>query len=837
MNLIFEEERRVEYKSLLKHLTLREQALLLTGSDFWHTNGLLEHGIPSIMMTDGPNGLRKEEQLGTFGKSTAQSVCYPSATALAASFDRNVMTEVGHTLADECMKKRVSVLLGPGINIKRSPLCGRNFEYYSEDPYLAGELAASYIVALQEKGVGACIKHFAANNTETRRMVSSSIVDERALHEIYLRGFEIAIKKAKPWSVMCAYNKINGTYCTENKYLLSDLLRDTWGYEGLTISDWIAVDDRINSLNAGLDLEMPSSGYANVRKIAKGYRQGNISAETIENSAARVLNVVEKSTELLKQPVTSVVNKAEHHEVARKVAENCVVLLKNEQNILPLSKDKHIAVIGERARRPLYQGCGSAQINSYRVDSALDALYAEGMNLDFAEGYSLEKPNEINAQLINEACAVAANSDVAVIFVSDSEINVTEGEDRKSLQLPLPQTELINAVCKVNPNTVVVLSTGSCVEMPWVNAPKAILQTYLLGEAFGMAVSNILVGKAVPSGKLPETYPVSILDTPCLKYYQTDASKNVLYKESIFVGYRYYEKTSTPVLFPFGHGLSYTSFNYSNLKLSSDSIAADDTVTLTFDISNTGSYAGAEAAQIYVAKNGSLVYRAKKELKEFTKVFLNVGETKTVSITLDRKAFEYYSATLGSFVVEDGEYEILIGSSSADIRLTAKINVKSTDDLSAEKDYMYAAPKYFSGDVSNVTDEDFEEIFGDYLDYYKPNKTDSRMITSDTLLDVADTKIGNKIITALDGMIGDFEALSPALKAMAFNTIVNIPVKRFTAITRGLVSDSMVDAFVHLINSNSVFEAVKVGATGIPDTMLNVLTPVVRAVAEKMSRK
>ena len=826
----------MEYKTWIKGLSLREQALLLTGRDFWHTSPVTKCGIPSIMVSDGPNGLRKEEQVGPLQKGTMKAVCYPSATALAASWDRNVMSMVGSSLADECKSSRVSVLLGPGINIKRSPLCGRNFEYYSEDPYLAGELAASYINAVQEKGIGTSLKHFAANNTETRRMVSNSLVDERALREIYLRGFEIAVKKAQPWTVMCAYNKLNGTYCTENSYLINDILRGEWGFTGLTVSDWASINDRIASLNAGLDLEMPSTGYANVRKIAKAYRKGEVPADTIEESAGRVLDLVTKAEPNLKIPVEPVDWDA-HHKLAGQLAEQCVVLLKNEGNFLPVSKEQKIAVIGERARTPLYQGYGSAQINSYQVDNVLDSLVDAGANVQYSRGYRIEKSDEVNTSLINEACEIARNCDVALIFVSCAELDVSESSDRNSISLPKSQTELIEAVCRVNPNAAVIVTTGSCIEMPWVNAPRAIIQSYLLGEASGVAIANILLGKTCPSGKLPETYPIRLEDTPCLDNYKTDTNDNVLYKESIFVGYRYYDKTNTPVLFPFGHGLSYTKFEYSDIHLSSNKISSDNKLTVTFTLTNNGSYSASEVVQVYVGLADSAVYRAPKELKRFEKVFVVSGTQQKVSIELNKDAFEYYSTELGAWVVESGKYEIMIGSSSSDIRLKTSVEVDSVDSLSEELDYKSIAPNYFAGNIKSVTNEEFEDILGMYIEDFLPYDSDDRMTVDHCLSDALDTPGGKGIGSFVEKTVDFFFKDDAVMREIVYSSVMNIPIKRFVSNTRGVVSDTMAEALVHYLNSKSAFESAKIVAYGLPDSIMNILTPLIRGVIEKRSRR
>lgn len=824
----------MEYKSFTKKLSLREQALLLTGADFWHTNPINRLGIPQIMVSDGPTGLRKEEKLGKFGRTTIKSVCFPSATALAASWDRGLLTQLGYALADECKAKRVSVLLGPGINIKRSPLCGRNFEYYSEDPVLAGELAASYINAVQEKGIGTSLKHFAANSTESKRMASNSLVDERALREIYLRGFEIAVRKAQPWTVMCAYNKLRGAYCSENAYLITDILRDEWGFKGLTVSDWMAVNNRVDSLIAGLDLEMPSSGYLNVRALAKAYRNGVISADTIATSAGRVLELVEKAEPVLKEFAPQI-SLEDHHKFAGQIAEQCAVLLKNEGNVLPISPDKKIAVIGERAKKPLYQGCGSAQINSYRVENVMDALSVTCTDIRYARGYNLEAPDEINSDLINEACDVASRCNVALVFVSCSELDVSESADRSTISLPLPQTELINAVCRVNPNVAVIVTTGSNVEMPWVDAPKAIMQAYLLGEASGTALANILTGKVSPSGKLPESYPVALTDTACLGDYQTRADNNVIYRESIFVGYRYYEKTGTPVLFPFGHGLSYTTFDYSGLRLSADEITPEDTLKVSFTIKNTGSVNAAEIAQIYVGKSESLVYRANKELKEFAKVLIPAGGSKDITVELPRSAFEYYSVKLGRFVVEGGTYDIYVGSSSADIRLTGKVVIDSTEDL-GEIDYMDLTPSYFCGDIKNVSDDEFETVLGDYIDDYVSHKTDDRITINNTLMEAEDTFRGKSVIDFLDMVIDRIFKDNVAMKQIVRESVLNIPLKRFVATTHGAVSVEMVESLANYINGGTVGESVKIAAFGLPGTLLDILSPVVRSVVEKKAR-
>ncbi len=826
----------MEYRDLLKSMSLREKISFLRGDDFWHTHAVLGRGIPPIMVSDGPNGLRKEEKNKETKERTIKTVCYPSAVALASSWDRDVMKQVGGLLADECIAKRVSVLLGPGINIKRSPLCGRNFEYYSEDPVLAGELAASYINGVQEKGVGTSLKHFAANGTETRRMLSDSVIDNRALREIYLRGFEIAVKKAQPWTIMCAYNKINGRYCTENSWLISDVLRGEWGFEGLTVSDWGAVNDRVSALNAGLDLEMPGTGYLNVRKIAKAYRNGEVSEETIDKSTGRVLDLVTKSLPHLSKPAEKI-SLDEHHKLAAKIAENCPILLKND-GILPIKQGQKVAIIGELAEKPIIQGFGSAQINTYKIDSLLDSLTGLGVDYKYAKGYTLGITTNpyIDKRNLNDALEVAKTSDVAIVFVGCNGLDVSEAADRKGLALPENQVSILKAVCEVTKNVAVVLASGSCVEMPWVDAPRAILQTYLLGEGYGEALANILTGKVSPSGKLPETYPISMEYTPCPNNYQTDKNDNVLYKESIFVGYRYYDKTGTPVLFPFGHGLSYTNFDYSALTLDKQEITPDDKVKLSFTVTNVGSYDGAEVAQVYVGLRESYVYRAPKELKEFAKVNLAAGDSQTVSVELDRHSFEYYSDRLDAFVVENGTYDIYVGSSSADIRLTGSIVVRS-DEAVGEIDYMKSSPLYFAGDIKNVTDDDFAALMGLYEEDFVPHKTDDRFTRFNCLADAANTDCGKKIESFVSKAIGKALENDEVMYESVYNMVMTMPLCRLEAFTQGKVSEAGVDAIVHLINSNSITESLAVAASGIPDMLLNVIEPLVLKFVDKKSVK
>ncbi|NLL63486.1 MAG: glycosyl hydrolase [Ruminococcaceae bacterium] len=823
----------MDYKTLVKKMTIREQACLLTGADFWHTWQMTKYGLPSIMVADGPNGLRKVGKGENVKNGTVQAICFPSATAMASSWDKDVLKKIGGAIADECIANRVSVLLGPGINIKRSPFCGRNFEYYSEDPVLAGELAANFVNGVQEKGVGTSLKHYAANNTEKKRMLSNSIVDERALREIYLRGFEIAVKKAQPWTIMSAYNKINGVYCTENSWVQNDILRGEWGFEGLIVSDWTAVGNRIAALNGGLDLEMPGSGFANVRKIAKAYRDGELGAEVIEECATRVLDLVTKSVPLLKKPAPAF-SKDEQHKVATDLARGCPVLLKND-GILPISKEQNIAIIGERAKIPLYQGLGSSRIYPYKVDNVVDTFVEKGVNVKYARGYDVACDDVVNQSFIDEAVALAKSVDVAIVFVASSKAHASEGADRTNISLPEPQLALIDAVCEASKNVVVVLQTGSSVEMPWVDTPRAILQAHFLGEGAGTVITEILLGEISPSGKLSETYPISIESLPCPNDYLTDEENNVLYKESIFVGYRYYEKTGTPVLFPFGHGLSYTDFTFADLSLSAKTITPDDKFTVSFSIANIGKVDGAEVAQIYVGLKDSRVFRAPKELKEFIKVNVAAGAKENVSVELDRRAFEYFSKELNAWVVEGGTYEIFVGSSSSDIRLKAEVTVKS-DEAKDEINYKEMAPLYFAGDIKNVTADDFANISGMYAEDFI-DKTDDRFTRDNGFCEAKKTPSGKKFVGVIEKILETVLKDKPDAYIMVYNTIMEIPLTHFIGVSFGIVTDQTIDGIVHYINTGKRLQSFGIVLSGALDAFANMFSLLGKVIIEKISRK
>lgn len=665
-------------KEFVSKMTLEEKASLCSGLDFWRTKPVERLGIPLIMMTDGPHGLRKAkgEEVG-IGDSVP-ATCFPTASALASSWNRELLKKVGEAIAQECLAEKVAIILGPGANIKRSPLCGRNFEYYSEDPYLSGEMAASIIEGIQSKGIGTSLKHFVANNQEHRRLSVSAEVDERTLREIYLAGFEIAVKKAKPWTVMAAYNKVNGTYCFKNKFLLTDVLRKEWGFEGIVVSDWGAVDviERAKALKAGLDLEMPSSGGLGDKNIVEAVKNGDLPEEVLDEAVERLLKIIFRGFENQKD---TTFDKDEHHKFAKEVAKECVVLLKNEDDILPLKTDSKIAVIGSFAKKARYQGGGSSHINPTKLDVPYDEilkLVEDPSNVFYCDGYDLES-EEIKEELINEAKEIARNSDVAVIFAGLPENYESEGFDRENMYMPESHNKLIEEVAKVQPNVVVVLFNGAPVEMPWIDRVKGLFEAYLGGQAVGGAVAELLFGKANPSGKLAETFPKKLAHNPSHPYFPGEDDK-VEYREGIFVGYRYYDKKEIEPLFPFGFGLSYTKFEYSDLKVDKKQAKDTDTITVSVKVKNVGNMAGKEVVQLYVRDVESSVIRPEKELKGFEKVELKPGEEKTVTFVLDKRSFAYYNIDIKDWYVESGDFEILIGRSSRDIVLKETVKIEST---------------------------------------------------------------------------------------------------------------------------------------------------------------
>ena len=667
----------MDVKNLVSQMTLEEKASLLSGGDFWHTKAVERLGIPATMVSDGPHGLRKQDSeadhLGI--NDSIKAVCFPAACATAASFDKALLEKMGGAIGESCQHESLSVVLGPAVNIKRSPLCGRNFEYFSEDPYLAGKLAAAYIRGVQSKNVGVSIKHFAANNQEHRRMSSSSDVDERTLREIYFPGFEIPVKESRPWTVMCSYNRINGVFSADNRWLLTDVLRDEWGFDGYVMSDWGAEADRVAGVKAGLDLEMPASGGINDAKVVAAVRAGTLSEADVDLCCERILNIVYRFTENAK-PETPW-DKEAQHALAAEIAAECMVLLKNEDGVLPLSRDDDAAFIGEFAEKPRFQGGGSSHINAFKVTSALAA--AEGMRVCYAPGYSVEKDCAPDA-MVAEAVEKAKNAKAAVVFAGLPDAYESEGYDRTHMRLPESQNRVIEAVAAANPNTVVVLYNGSPVEMPWIGKVKAVIEAYLGGQAVGDATVKVLYGDVNPSGHLPESFPKKLSDNPSYLFYGGEGNR-AEYREGIFVGYRYYDKKEMDVLFPFGHGLSYTSFEYSNLRLSAEKIRDTDTLTATVTVKNSGARAGKAVVQLYVGDDEGSFIRPLRELKGFEKLSLEPGESRDVSFTLDKRAFAIWNSTLHDWYVESGGFTVAVGASSRDLPLCAKVFVEGSQAM------------------------------------------------------------------------------------------------------------------------------------------------------------
>jgi len=684
------------HASLISKMTLEEKAALVCGANFWETNAVERLDIPSVFMADGPYGVRK-----IVGKQTLPAVCFPTPSLAACSWDKALLGRMGSAIGDAARGLGVNVILGPGINIKRTPLCGRNFEYFSEDPWLSGALSAAYINGVQGRGVGVAVKHFAVNNQETRRMVIDAVADERALREIYLPAFEMSVKQAKPWMVMASYNKFEGTYIAENTRLQNDILRSEWGFNGAIVSDWGGTRDRAAAVSGGLDLEMPYSFGTGERNLIDAVNAGTLKESVLNQNVDRMLTLIDRAQKGSKSAIMSI---DEQHELAREIASQSMVLLKNEDDILPLDKEMSIAVIGEFAQSPRYKGAGSSSINAVNVESALQALRDTGANVKYARGFRSGNENRDSA-LQAQAVNLAKKSDVAVIFAGLPEFADGEGADRAHLNLPANQNRLIEAVARANPNTVVVYCGGSAVLLPWLDQVKGFLCTYLPGEAGGGAVADILLGHVNPSGKLCETWPLAMEDIPCAAYFPGNP-KSAEYRESIYVGYRYYDTFEKPVRFPFGFGLSYTNFAYANLNISGN--------TVTCKIKNIGNTAGAEIAQLYVRDVKSTAFRPEKELKGFEKVFLKPGESKTVTFQLDDRSFSFYNTKTKSWCIEAGEFEIFVASACNDIRLKDTVT-KQGKAASTIPDLRTKAPAYYGlrgFSPSNVPEDQFVALLG-----------------------------------------------------------------------------------------------------------------------------
>ena len=790
---------------LLKELTLEEKCALLSGAETFKTRGMPEHGIPQIWLSDGPHGLRKQagesDHLGL--NPSVPATCFPTASAVANSWDAALGEEIGAALGEEAAAQEVSVVLGPGLNMKRNPLCGRSFEYFSEDPYLAGKLAAGYIRGIQSKGVAACPKHFAVNSQETRRMASDSIVDERTLREIYLTGFEIAVKEGHPRSIMSSYNLVNGTYANENKHLLMEILRGEWGFDGAVITDWGGSNDHALGVKNGSTLEMPAPGGDSVRELLAAVESGKITESDIDARLSELLPLV-FDTKAALDAAPREFDAAAHHALARRAAAESLVLLKNEGSLLPLAAGSKVAVIGDFAKNPRYQGAGSSMVNSTQVDVLLDKLIDSELNvIGYQQGF--DRHGKPDAALQKSACELATQADTVILCMGLDEIAESEGLDRSNLRLAQNQVDLLQAVAAVNPKIVVVLYSGSVVETPWLDNCQAMLYAALGGQAGAGAVADALTGKVNPCGKLAETWPLTYADIPSAADFAT-RRKTVEYREGLYIGYRYFTTAEKAVRFPFGYGMSYTTFAYSDM-------AADEQgVSLT--VTNTGSVAGTEIVQLYIAKKNSELFRPAKELKGFARVTLAPGEKQRITITLDDKAFRFWNVKANRWEIEGGEYELLVGASVEDIRLCEKISVHGTATVHPYEDVDLDC--YYKGDVLHVSDADFEKLLGHPIPNGK-TKIDRNLTLGE--LNHARSPLGWLVWLVLTILLDvSYKRGKPDLNIL-FQ--YNMPLRALAKMTNGAISMGMVDGIVMELQGFWILGLVRVIYEAIKNVVLN----------------
>ena len=790
---------------LLKELTLEEKCALLSGAETFKTRGMPQHGIPQIWLSDGPHGLRKQagesDHLGL--NPSVPATCFPTASAIANSWDAALGEEIGAALGEEAAAQEVSVVLGPGLNMKRNPLCGRSFEYFSEDPYLAGKLAAGYIRGIQSKGVAACPKHFAVNSQETRRMASDSIVDERTLREIYLTGFEIAVKEGHPRSIMSSYNLVNGTYANENKHLLMEILRGEWGFDGAVITDWGGSNDHALGVKNGSTLEMPAPGGDSVRELLAAVESGKISESDIDARLSELLPLV-FDTKAALDAAPREFDAAAHHALARRAAEESLVLLKNEGALLPLAAGSKVAVIGDFAKNPRYQGAGSSMVNSTQVDVLLDKLIDSELNvIGYQQGF--DRHGKPDAALQKSACELATQADTVILCMGLDEIAESEGLDRSNLRLAQNQVDLLQAVAAVNPKIVVVLYSGSVVETPWLDNCQALLYAALGGQAGAGAVADALTGKVNPCGKLAETWPLAYADVPSAADFAT-RRKTVEYREGLYIGYRYFTTAEKAVCFPFCYGMSYTTFAYS------DMVADEQGVSLT--VTNTGSVAGTEIVQLYVAKKNSELFRPAKELKGFARVTLAPGEKQRITIMLDDKAFRFWNVKANRWEIEGGEYELLVGASVEDIRLCEKISVHGTATVHPYEDRDLDC--YYKGNVLHVSDADFEKLLGHPIPKGK-TKIDRNLTLGE--LNHARSPLGWLVWLVLTILLDvSYKRGKPDLNIL-FQ--YNMPLRALAKMTNGAISMGMVDGIVMELQGFWILGLVRVIYEAIKNVVLN----------------
>lgn len=779
-----------EIHALVQKMTIEEKAAILGGKTVWQTRENERLSIPSVFLSDGPHGLRKQagtgDHLGL--NASLEATCFPTAATIANSWDEKLGEELGEALGNEAADMDVDVLLGPGLNIKRSPLCGRNFEYFSEDPYLSGKMAAAYIRGIQRMGVAACPKHFAVNSQELRRMAMDAVVDERTLREIYLTGFEIAVKEGESKAIMSSYNRVNGTYANENKHLLTDILRNEWGFDGMVVSDWGGNNDAVKAVEAGANLEMPNCGYGSAREIVKAVKDGTLSESVLDERVCELVKVImdlkeHKNTGRDKKH--SGFNREEHHRLARRAAAESMVLLKNEASILPLDRNKKLAIIGDFAFAPRYQGTGSSMVNPTKVEAVAGIARDYKLNiLGMTRGY--KRDGDVDEAEKKAALDLAEKADIVIFCFGLNEISESEGLDRTHMRIPQNQIELLQDISRVNGNVVGILSAGSAMEMPWQSCCKAILNGYLNGQAGASATLDILTGAVNPSGRLAETYPIAYEHTPSFRYYPS-SERTSEYRESVFVGYRYYDTSKVRVQYPFGFGLSYTEFTYSGLKV--DDSGAELTV------SNTGDRDGAEVVQMYVGLPNAIVFRPEKELKGFAKVFLKAGESRKVKIPFDDKTFRYWNVKTESWEVETGTYNIMIGSSVADIRLVGTIEQTGSNIGMPYNPALL--PYYYTGLVQKISDEEYEMLLGHKI---PSGEWSGQIGVNDAICQMyyAKSRLARFVYKVLTDKKKKCEQMGKPDLNVLF--IYNMPLRAIAKMTNGMVGMDMVHGMVKIVN-------------------------------------
>lgn len=781
----------MKHEALIKQMTLEEKASMMSGKDFWQTVDIERLGIPSITLSDGPHGLRKQagdaDHLGL--NASVPATCFPTAATVANSWDPSLGAEIGSHIAQEAIEQGVHVVLGPGLNIKRSPLCGRNFEYFSEDPYLAGKMAAGYIQGIQSLGVAACPKHFAANSQELRRMSNDSVVDERTFREIYLTGFEIAVKEGKAKSIMSSYNRINGVYANENEHLLDEILVKEWGFDGFVVSDWGGSNSHVDGVRNGSHLEMPGGSKDAANELVQAVKNGILSEELLDRRVGELLDQIMEIHEATKKHTDEKVSIEQHHKMAEKAAEQSVVLLKNEDDILPLKPATKVAVIGDFAKVPRYQGAGSSIVNPTRLDCALDAMENSSLELiGYEQGFL--RNGKKKEELIKSAVEFAKKAEVVLLYLGLDELAESEGMDRAHMHMAENQIELLYAIQEVNENIIVILSAGAAIETSWIKDAKAVVHGYLSGQSGASAMLHILMGEVCPSGRLSETYPIKGEDAPAFSYFP-GLEKTTEYREGLYVGYRYYETAKVPVAFPFGYGLSYTSFSYADLKVEGNKV--------TVQLTNTGKMDGAEVVQIYISAKEGKVIRPLRELKGFQKVFLKAGESKEVCIELDDKAFRYYNTASNTWEIDGGIYLVQAGSNVSDIHLTVETSVSGTDAVLpyAKEDL----PSYAKADIKQVSDGEFEKL----LEHPIPEskwKRGGDLDINDAFCQMYYAKTGLarfvcKILTRIKDK--SMAKGNPNLNVLF---IYNMPFRGIAKMTGGAVTMEMAYALLEMVNGH-----------------------------------